>query len=156
MLRTCLLIGFLCFLFLPARAGHTPPKVTLRVHVQTTGEGQSPQEAMSIQLPPRGETIQIRTLPETSEVELISAVQDASGVVHLQFNHAGQVSLSAATAQNQGRILVVFIDGYVVYSPIIDEQISNGELDIPTPIKPDVLLLLQERARENVKEANKT
>jgi hypothetical protein len=156
MLRICLLTGLLGLLAIPAYAGHTPPQVTLRVHVQTTGDGLSPQQATTIAVPPKGETIQIRTLPEVSEGELVDAQQDSSGVVHLQFNHEGQVSLSAVTAQNQGRILVVLIDGYVMYAPIIDEQITTGELDLPRPIPPEVLLLLQARAKENVKQANRT
>jgi len=82
--------------------------------------------------------------------------QDASGVVHLLFNHVGQVNLSAVTAQNQGRILVVLIDGQIVYAPIIDEQITNGELDLPRPINPQVLQLLQEVARKNVRQAART
>jgi len=153
---TCLLIGFLFLTFLPAQAGHSPPKVVLRVHVQTTGEGLSAQEATTITIPPNGEQIQVRTLPEVTEGELVDVQQDASGVVHLLFNHEGQVNLSAVTAQNQGRILVVLIDGFVVYAPTIDEQITNGELDIPHPISPQVVQLLQEVARKNVKQAART
>ena len=153
---TCLLTGLLFLTFLPAQADHSPPKVILRVHVQTTGEGQSALEVTTIAIPPNGERIQIRTLPEVTEHDLVDVQQDASGVVHLLFNHEGQVSLSAVTAQNQGRILVVLIDGVVVYAPIIDEQITNGELDLPRPIPPQVLLLLQEVARKNVKQAART
>lgn len=151
----CLLTGLLFLTFLPARAGHSPPKVVLRIHVQTTGEGQSPMEATTISLPPNGEQIQVRTLPEVTEHDLVDVQQDASGL-HLKFNHVGQVNLNAVTAQNQGRILVVLIDGYVVYAPIIDEQINNGELDIPHPINADVVALLQEVARQNVRQAAKT
>jgi preprotein translocase subunit SecD len=109
-----------------------------------------------ISLPPNGEQIQVRTLPEATEQELIDVRQDASGVIHLLFNHDGQVALNAATAQNQGRILVVLIDGYVVYAPTIDAQITNGELDLPRPIGPHVLQLLQDVARKNVRQAAKT
>jgi hypothetical protein len=151
---TFLLVGLLLLTFLPARAGHTPPKVILRIHVQTTGEGQSTLEATSIQLPPQGEQILMRTLPEVSETQLIDAQQDANGA-RLKFNHAGQVSLSAATAQNQGRILIVLIDGQVVYAPTIDEQITNGELDIPHPLPPIIIQLLQEVAKDNLRRSAK-
>ncbi|MGB8297984.1 MAG: hypothetical protein WCG85_21380 [Polyangia bacterium] len=150
------MIGVLLLTLLPARAGHSPPKVILRVHVQTTGAGQSALEVTTISIPPNGERIQVRTLPEVTEQELVGAQQDASGVVHLLFNHEGQVSLNAVTAQNQGRILVVLIDGYVVYAPIIDEQIDNGELDLPRPINPQVLQLLQDVAQRNVRQAART
>jgi preprotein translocase subunit SecD len=153
---TCLLIGLLFFTFLPARAGHSPPKVVLRVHVQTTGEGLSPQEATTITIPPNGEQIQVRTLPEVTEGEIVDVQQDASGL-HLKFNHEGQVDLSVVTAQNQGRILVVLIDGYVIYAPIIDEQITNGELDIPSahPVPAQIVQLLQEIVQKNVRQAAK-
>jgi len=150
------MMGILFLTFLPARAGHSPPKVILRVHVQTPGEGQSPLEVTTLSLPPNGERIQVRTLPEVTEHDLVDVRQDASGVVHLLFNHVGQVNLSAVTAQNQGRILVVLIDGQIVYAPIIDEQITNGELDLPRPINPQVLQLLQEVARKNVRQAART
>jgi hypothetical protein len=153
---TCLLIGFLFLGFQPAQAGHSPPKVVLRIHIQSTGEGQSPLEVTTITIPPNGEKIQVRTLPEVTEGELISVQQDLSGGVRLQFNHVGQVNLSAVTAQNQGRILVVLIDGYVVYAPTIDEQITTGELDIPHPINSHVVQLLQEVVRKNLKEAART
>ena len=152
----CLLTGFLFLTFLPARAGHSPPKVVLRIHVQTTGEGQSAQEVTTITVPPNGEQIQVRTLPELTEQELVGVQQDASGGVRLQFNHVGQVNLSAVTAQNQGRILVVLIDGYVVYAPIIDEQITSGELDIPHQMSSQIVQLLQEVAQQNVKQAART
>jgi preprotein translocase subunit SecD len=149
-----LLTGWLLLMLTPAQAGHSPPKIFLRVHVQTAGEGLPASQATSIALPPNGETIQIRTLPEFSERELIGVQVDPSGPVHLQFNHQGQVNLSAVTGQNQGRILVVLIDGYVVYAPIIDEQITSGELILPHPLSPQIIQLLQETARRNVESAS--
>ena len=152
---TCFLLGLLLLTFLPARAGHTPPKVTLRVHVQTTGEGQSPMEVGSIRIPPQGEEILIRAIPEVSEIQLVDVQQDADGL-HLRFNHTGTVDLDAATAQNQGRILVVIIDGQVVYAPTIDMQITNGVLDIPHPIPAPIVQLLQNVAKKNVRQINRT
>jgi preprotein translocase subunit SecD len=153
---TFLLAGFLCLTLQPARAGHSPPKIFLRVHVQTTGDGQSALEATTISLPPNGEKIQIRTLPEVTEQDLVDVQQDPSGGLRLLFDHVGQVALSAVTAQNQGRILVVLIDGYVIYAPTIDEQITSGELDIPHPFSPEVVQLLQQVAQKNVKKAART
>jgi preprotein translocase subunit SecD len=151
----CLLIGFLFLTFLPAHAGHSPPTVTLRIHIQTTGAGQSAQEVTTITIPPNGEQIQVRTLPEVTEGELVDVQQDASGL-HLKFDHVGQVNLNAVTAQNQGRILVVLVDGYVIYAPMIDEQISNGQLNIPHPLPAQILQFLQEVVQKNLREAAKT
>jgi len=150
-----LLLGLLLFTFLPARAGHSPPKIFFRIHVQTTGVDLSPQEATTISLPPNGEPIQIRTFPEVTEGNLIDVQQDAGGL-HLQFDHIGTVNLNAVTAQNQGRILVVLIDNTVFYAPIIDTQISNGRLDIPHHVTPQALALLQEVAQKNARQALKS
>jgi hypothetical protein len=146
-----LLLLFLTIL--PAQAGHKPPKIILRVHVQTTGEGMPAELATTIALPPNGETIQIRSLPEVSEIDLTDVKQAPDGTVRLFFDHRGQVNLSAATAENQGRILVLMIDGYITYAPIIDQQITNGELDIPHPLSSQIVQLLQETARQNVRAA---
>ena len=146
----CLLLALV--LFSPARAGSDPPQVTLRIHVQTSGEGLSAQEATTIPIPPNGEQIQVRTLPEASERDLVAVEQDAGGL-HLQFNHVGTVNLNAVTAQNQGRILVVLIDGRPFYAPMIDEQISNGRIDIPHQVPAQIYALLQQFVARNLKEA---
>ena len=153
---TWLLLGFLVFTFQPAHAGHSPPKATLRVHVQTTGDGQSALETTSITIPPNGEEITVRTLPEVTESDLVGVEVDPSGRLRLQFNHTGQVALSVVTAENQGRLMVVLIDGYVVYAPIIDQQITSGELDIPHPLNPQIVTFLQDIAAKNVRKASHT
>jgi len=156
-----LLFPLLLLTLLPALAGHSPPKILLRVHVQTTGDGLSPQQATTVTLPNDGETIQIRTFPEVTEQELIGVKADAAGNLQLFFNHQGQVNLSAVTAENQGRLLVVMIGaniGYPIYAPMIDTQITNGELDIPHthPLPPEVVQLLQDEAKENVRQATRS
>jgi preprotein translocase subunit SecD len=156
MRQTCFLLGFLVLLFQPARAGHSPPKATLRVHVQTTGEGQSAMEATPVTIPPDNEQITVRTLPEVTETDLVGVQEDPSGGVRLQFDHTGQVALSVVTAENQGRILVVLIDGFVVYAPLIDQQITSGELDIPHPVKPEIIKNLEDVAAQNVRKASRS
>lgn len=151
-----LLIGLSVFLFVPAHAGHSPPKIILQIFVQTTGEGMSSTQATTISVPPNGEAIQIRALPEITDHELIDVRADASGAVHLRFNHEGQVVLSAFTAQNQNRLMVVMLNGYVIYAPVIDEQITTGELIVPHPLAPQILQLLQETAQKNAKQQART
>jgi len=143
-------------LFVPAQAGHSPPKIFLRVHIQTAGDGMSSQETTTIAIPPNGERILIRSLPEITENDLADVQQDPSGTIRLIFNHHGQIALNAVTGENQGRILVVLIDGYVVYAPTIDEQINSGELDIPHQLNPQVMQLLQETAKKNNQQAART
>lgn len=151
-----LLAGLPLLFFTPAHAGHSPPKIVLQIFVQTSGEGLSATQATSIAIPPNGEVIQIRALPEITERNLADVRADVSGAIHLQFDHIGQVVLSAFTAQNQNRIMVIMLNGYIIYAPIIDEQITSGELIIPHPIKPEALQLLQETAKKNVQKAART
>jgi hypothetical protein len=149
------LLGLLLLFAWPARAGKTPPKVVLSVHIQTTGDGLSPNQAQTIFLPPNGEPIQIRTMPEVTERDLISVDPEPGGTL-LTFDHPGEINLSAVTAQNQGRILVVLINGYIVYAPLVDEQISNGQLLLPHALTPQVVQLLQEVAKKNVQDNRRT
>jgi preprotein translocase subunit SecD len=148
--------GLLVFLVLPAHAGHSPPKVVFRVFVQTSGEGQPSAEAQEVVIPPNHETIMIRAMPEITEQNLVDVRADSSGNVHFQFDHQGQINLDAVTAQDQGRIMVVALNGFVIYAPLIDEQITNGELVVPHTIDPAVIQLLENEAQKNVKEAHRT
>lgn len=156
-MRWIVLLGGLVLLTLqPAQAGHSAPKVFLRIYVQTSGEGLPATQATQIALPPNGETILIRSMPEVTERELVAVEPDASGAVHLHFNHEGQINLDAVTAQNQGRIMVVMLNGTIIYAPVIDEQLSNGELVLPHSLPPQVVQLLQDIAKKNVAEHART
>jgi preprotein translocase subunit SecD len=143
------LLGLLLLFTWPARAGKSPPKIALSIHIQTTGDGLSAMQAQTVYLPPNLEPIQIRTIPEVTDRNLIS-VDPQSGGTLLTFDHEGQINLSAVTAQNQGRILVVLLNGYIIYAPVVDEQISSGQLLLPHPLAPQVVQLLQEAAKKNV------
>ncbi len=153
-----LLLACACVLSLiaavPVHAGKSPPKLLLRIHVQTTGDGLSPTQAQTVYVQPNNEAIQIRTMPEVTEQNLIGVMPVQGGTL-LTFDHQGQINLSAVTAQDQGRMLVVFLNGYIVYAPIIDEQISNGQLLLPHPLAPQIVQLLEEIAKNNVRSAAK-
>jgi hypothetical protein len=138
----------------PAHAGKSPPKLLLRIHVQTTGDGLSQDQATPILLPPNGEQIMIRSLPEVTEGNLVGVTPQPNGTL-LAFDHQGAVNLSAVTAEDQGRVLVVFLNGYIIYSPIIDEQITDGQLLLPHPLAPEIVKLLQDIADKNVRNASK-
>jgi hypothetical protein len=139
---------------LPAHAGKTPPKLLLRIHVQTTGDGMSVNQAQTVYLPPNNEPILIRALPEVTEQNLIGVLPEPGGTL-LTFDHPGEVNLSAVTAEDQGRILVVFLNGFIIYAPIIDEQITNGQLLLPHPLAPQIVALLEDIAQRNVRNASK-
>jgi hypothetical protein len=149
------LAGLAFFLAPPAHAGHSAPKVLFRVFIQTSGEGQSASEAQEVIIPPNHETILIRAMPEITEQNLVDVHADADGNVHFLLDHPGQVNLDAVTAQDQGRIMVVSLNGFVIYAPLIDEQISNGELIVPHQIDPVIVKLLEDTAQKNVRQAHK-
>ena len=155
MFRIFLPILLFVFTLAPVLAGHSPPKIFFAIYVQTTGEGLPTSQARPIQIPPDGQTILIRALPEVTEHNLIDVQEDASGSVHFRFDHDGQVALSAATGEYQGRILVLTINAFIFYAPVIDEQITDGELIMPHHLDPTILKLLQDVAQQNVKEANR-
>jgi hypothetical protein len=146
-----LLFALALFIALPAQAGKSPPKLLLRIHVQTTGSGLADNQAKTVLLPPNGEPIQVRGMPEVSERNLIGVDPQKNGTL-LTFDHEGQINLSAVTAQNQGRILVVFLNGYIIYAPVIDEQITNGQMLLPHPLAPEIVKLLQQIATDNTRE----
>jgi hypothetical protein len=150
------ILGILLLFAWPAHAGKSPPKIVLSIHIQTTGAGLSPNEAQTVFLPPDGEPIQLRTMPEATEKNLISVDPQPGGGTMLTFDHEGQINLSAVTAQNQGRILVVLLNGYIIYAPVIDEQIANGQLLLPHPLAPQVIQLLQDVAKKNLHENHRT
>jgi hypothetical protein len=155
MFRLCLPALLFFLAAAPAMAGHSPPQIFLAIYVQTTGEGLPASQARPIQVPPDGQTILIRALPEITEHNLVDVQEDASGSVHFLFDHDGKINLSAVTAENQGRILVLTINGYVFFAPLIDEQITSGELIMPHHLDAPILKLLQDVAQKNVKEANR-
>jgi hypothetical protein len=154
LMRFLLLLALALSIVLPAQAGHTPPKILLRIHVQTTGSGMGPDQAQTVAIPPNNEIIQVRALPEVTEGDLIGVDARPGGTL-LIFDHTGQVNLDAATAQNQGRIMVVLLDGYVIYAPVIDEQISNGQLLLPHPLAPQVVQVLKDVAAKNARDRSK-
>jgi hypothetical protein len=147
-----LLFALALFIVLPAHGGKSPPKLLLRIHVQTTGSGLAENQARTVLLPPNNEPIQVRGLPEVSERNLIGVEPQKNGGTLLAFDHEGQINLSAVTAQNQGRVLVVFLNGYIIYAPIIDEQITNGQMLLPHPLDPKIVKLLQDIAADNTRE----
>jgi len=152
-----LLLAVVLVSFTPARAGSKPPpQITLRVYVQTAGsgsEGLPTTQAISIPLPPNGEIIQVRAFPEVTEHNIFDVKTDSQGFVYLTLNHPGKVNLSATTGEDQGRIMVVLLNGIVIYAPVIDQQITNGILEIPHPLPPVVIKALQDIAKKNVHDA---
>lgn len=154
MSRSLLSLFCLTLLCLPVQAGHSGPKLLFRIHVQTTGQGLSDQEAIPITLTHPNENILVRALPEITENDILTVQEEASGT-RFYFNHEGKVALDVFTAQNQGRAMVVLLNSEVIYAPIIDEEITTGQLLIPKKFKPEILEALKDIAEKNTKEATR-
>ena len=77
------------------------------------------------------ETIAIRNLPEVSEKDIRSVRALADGTVVVEFDDFGKTKLEVATNTGRGLILVVIVNGRVVYAPMIDTNLTRGALALP-------------------------
>jgi hypothetical protein len=77
------------------------------------------------------ETIAIRNLPEVSEKDVQKVRTMADGTVVVEFDDFGKTKLEVATNTGRGFILVVIVNGRVVYAPRIDTNLTRGALALP-------------------------
>ena len=111
--------------------GATPkPPVLLRVHLQAP-EGAKGQVSVPVTLFNPAETISIQTIPEVSEKEVRKVSTRLDGSILVEFTDFGQTKLEVGTSTGRGLILVVIVNGRVVYAPRIDTVLTNGCLLLP-------------------------
>jgi hypothetical protein len=55
------------------------------------------------------------------------------------------------TIQDEGRIMVVILNGRIIYAPIIDTVLGNGILTIPRGVLPAEIPELNELVKKNAK-----
>ena len=77
------------------------------------------------------ETIAIRNIPEVSEKDIRSVRSLADGTVVVEFDDFGKTKLEVASNTGRGLILVVIVNGRVVYAPTIDINLTRGALALP-------------------------
>ena len=106
------------------------PPVLLRVHLQAP-EGAKGMVTVPVTLLNPPETIAIRNLPEVSEKDIESVRALADGTVVVEFDDFGKTKLEVATNTGRGLILVVIVNGRVVYAPRIDTNLTRGALALP-------------------------
>ncbi len=140
MKRVWMSLGMVTLIWLVNFAGSSRPHVTFRVHVQTESRGLSSKQAFPVRLTHPDEAIMVNAIPEVSESD-ISDVEswpsdDEGLVLRVHFAPHGAQALSNATYQDQGKVMVVFLNGRLIYAPIIDMNISNGTLTIPRGVLP--------------------
>ena len=106
------------------------PPVLLRVHLQAP-EGAKGMVTVPVTLLNPPETIAIRNIPEVSEKDIRSVRSLADGTVVVEFDDFGKTKLEVATNTGRGLILVVIVNGRVVYAPTIDTNLPRGALALP-------------------------
>ena len=106
------------------------PPVLLRVHLQAP-EGAKGMVTVPVTLLNPQETIAIRNLPELSEKEIRQIRTLVDGTVVVEFDDFGKTKLEVATNTGRGLILVVIVNGRVVYAPTIDTNLTRGTLALP-------------------------
>lgn len=106
------------------------PPVLLRVHLQAP-EGAKGMVTVPVTLLNPPETIAIRNIPELSEKDIRQVRALADGTVVVEFDDFGRTKLEVATNTGRGLILVVIVNGRVVYAPTIDTNLTQGALALP-------------------------
>lgn len=91
------------------------------------------------------ETIAIRNIPEVSEKEIRRVKTLADGTIVVELDEFGKTKLEIATNTGRGLILVVIVNGRVVYAPVIDTSLIQGTLALPAgSILPEEIQALNE------------
>jgi hypothetical protein len=147
------LLGFLGggLLPTPLHAGGDKPKLVLRVYTQNEDPA---ARSMPLNLVDPDQQIHINVDPEASERDLESIEpymggNGEKGVV-LHFSRHTGLLLNAATMEKMGKILVVSLNGRIVYSPVIDTPL-NETLVVPKGVTPQDMVLLDAQVKENKK-----
>jgi hypothetical protein len=77
------------------------------------------------------EKVAIQSLPELSEKDLRKVSTRSDGTILLEFDDFGKTKLEVATSTGRGLIMVVIVNGRVVYAPRIDTVLTSGGLLLP-------------------------
>ena len=106
------------------------PPVLVRVHLQAP-EGAKGDVSVPVSLFNPPEKVAIQSLPELSEKDIRKVSTRTDGTVLLEFDDFGKTKLEVATSTGRGLIMVVIVNGRVVYAPRIDTVLGNGCLLLP-------------------------
>lgn len=142
---------FLAAIFLFGYAGSSPPPATLRVHVQTENQGAMGTQIVPVTLYNPNKQIMVRAQPELSERDVVkveSSPSDVANAMRITFSEHGRIVLNTFTMENQNRIMVVFLNGRVVYAPVIDKVVLDGTLIIPRGVVEEEVMQLRETAKK--------
>lgn len=140
---------FLAGVILWLGAAEKPP-VLIRVHLQAA-EGAKGDVSVPVSLFNPPEKVAIQSLPELTEKDIRKVSTRMDGTVLLEFDDFGRTKLDVATSTGRGLIMVVIVNGRVVYAPRIDTVLNRGCLLLPpgsvTPIEVEGLNDAQNKER---------
>lgn len=139
-----------------AHATGGKPKTSLRVHFEVspaTPAGQ--RQTFKLEKPPI--EVPVSKFPELWEKHLvgIEPFPARPGSVLLTFDDHGKRVLYFLTEAQKGRHMIVAVNGKVVFAPIVDSTLPNGQILVPAGIQGKELTDLQRIAKKNAKEAKK-
>jgi len=116
------------------------PPVLIRVHLQAA-EGARGEASVPVSLFNPPEKVAIQSLPELSEKDIHKVSTRSDGTILLEFDDFGKTKLEVATSTGRGLIMVVIVNGRVVYAPRIDTVLTSGGLLLPAgAVTPEEIL----------------
>jgi hypothetical protein len=146
-----MLAVFLAMVTVPhAQAGGGRPKVIFRIHIETT-RGLPGDQSLSVALVNPPMEIPVGRFAELSERNLAGAIpyEGRPGAVLVTFDDQGSRRLATLTEANNGKRLVVLLNGRVVFSPMIDAPLPNGQIVIPSGVAPEEMAMMVAEGKKN-------
>lgn len=135
---------FIAAAALACLAGAKKPVLDLRVHAEGT-EAEAPTFAIpATLLNGRPTFLQRMPLVTQSEIETIYpfAAADGSQGVYLKLGQHGSRLLQQHTMSQQGKLLVVMLNGRMVSNLLVDRPIADGIVCIPRALTQEDVTLL--------------
>lgn len=111
-------------------AGSDRPPIMVRFHLQAS-QTESKENVIPVTLANPPQVIYMRKRPEITEADIQSAKMLPGGHVLFVFVPTVKEQLEAFTRANPGAILIVMVNGRVVYAPVIDVALTEGHFIIP-------------------------
>lgn len=125
-------------------AGSSRPLATFRIHVEQSGSSGSSAQVIQVALTNPDQVVTVARFAELSENHVANVLPTPDGGMLVVFNPTGARILESLTASQMGRIMVVFLNGQVVYAPVIDLAVRSGKLMIPGPLPTEDVMALQQ------------
>lgn len=131
--RMWIVIG-LSGLFLTA--GSSRPEFLFRIHLEAS-KAENPDQVVTLNMGGSLGITRVREFAEMSENDIQSMILRPGGGALIQFNPGGRIRLEALTANNQGRLMCVFLNGRYLYAAEIDMVMDSGRLFLPKGVTPE-------------------